>query len=138
MESEQFYRRVLYAGSGWNFLVSIPIVFLVNSLPAMISIEAPRYPVFIYFNLMTVFLFGCVQFVAARHLDTARPFVKILALSKILTVVVFLYAVFFLAMPAPLTEFLAPGIVVDLIFGLLFLRYLQFSARKTTLQQVSG
>jgi hypothetical protein len=131
MESENLYRKVFYAGCGWNFLVSIPMVFLVGSLPGMIDIDAPRYPIFIYFNLMTVFLFGCLQFTVARHLETARPYVKILAWSKILLVLVFLASVFFLAMPAALTEFLAPGMVVDLVFGLLFWRYLQFSAVKT-------
>jgi hypothetical protein len=131
MESEKLYRRIFYAGCGWNVLVSVPMVFLVESLPDMLHIDAPRYPVFIYFNLMTVFLFGCLQFTVAQHLETARPYVKILAWSKILLVLVFLAAVFLLAMPEALAEFLAPGMAVDLVFGLLFWRYLRFSARKT-------
>lgn len=130
MESERFYRGVFYAGSGWNFLTSIPTMFLVGTLPAMIQIEAPRYPLFIYFNLMTMFMFGCVQFAVARHLSVARPFVKILVWSKMLTVLTFVAAIVFLAMPANLTRFLAPGMFADLVFGALFWRYLVFSAKE--------
>lgn len=132
MESEQFYRRVFYAGSGWNFLASIPTAFLVSTLPAAIQIEVPRYPIFIYFNLMTVCMFGCVQFAVARHLSAARPFVKILVWSKMLTVLIFVAAIVFLAMPTSLTGFLAPGMFVDLVFGALFWRYLVFSAKAKT------
>ncbi len=130
MESERFYRGVFYAGSGWNFLASIPTAFLVGTLPAMIQIEAPHYPVFIYLNLMTVFIFGCMQFAVAKHLSVARPFVKILVWSKLLTVFIFVAAILFLAMPANLTQFLAPGIILDLVFGALYWRYLVFSAKQ--------
>lgn len=130
MENERFYRGVFYAGSGWNFLASIPTAFLIGTLPAAIQIEVPHYPIFIYFNLMTVFMFGCMQFAVARHLSVSRPFVKILVWSKMLAVLIFIAAIVFLVMPTNLTGFLAPGIFVDLVFGALFWRYLVFSANK--------
>ncbi len=129
MESERFYRGVFYAGGGWNFLMSIPMTFLVSSLPAMIQIDAPRYPIFVYFNLMTVCLFGCIQILVARNLSSSRSLVKILVWSKMLTVVVFVAGLFFLAMPPNLTNFLLPGMIIDLIFGVLFWRYLFFSSK---------
>lgn len=129
METERFYRGVFYAGSVWNFLVSLPVMFLVPALPAMLKIDAPRHPIFIYFNLMTVFMFGCLQVVIARNLHTARPYVKILFWSKIFTVLVFVYGLIFLAMPSSLSGFLAPGMAVDFVFALLFWRYLIFSGR---------
>lgn len=129
MENDRFYRAVFYAGGAWNFLASIPTVFLVRSLPTMIQIDAPRYPIFVYFNLMTVCLFGFIQILVARNLRSSRSLVKILIWSKMLTIVVFVGALFFLAMPPNLTNFLLPGMVIDLIFGGLFWRFLFFSAK---------
>lgn len=124
MNNERFYRGVFYTGGAWNFLASIPTFFLVGSLPGIIGIEDPKYPIFIYFNLMTMFLFGLIHFTVVRHLATARPFVKILLWSKILTVLIFLGGILMLSMPSNLISFLAPGITLDLILGFLFWRYL--------------
>ncbi|HWP81441.1 MAG TPA: hypothetical protein VNN76_02185 [Bacteroidota bacterium] len=120
MDTERFYRAVYYAGSGWNFLASVPTFFLVGILPAMLQIDPPLYPIFIYFNLMTMFLFGCIQFTVARNLSTSRPYVKILIWSKLLTVGIFMGGFFLLSIPRGLIEFLAPGMFLDLIFGILF------------------
>jgi len=127
MESERLYRGVFFAGSAWNFIASIPTMFLVGFLPSMIQIEAPRYPIFIYFNLMTMSMYGCIQFVVAKNLNSSRSFVKILFWAKTLTVLTFVAGVVFLDMPPSLISFLAPGIVLDLIFAALFWRYLVFS-----------
>lgn len=130
MESERFYRGVFYSGSIWNFVASVPTMFLVNALPGLIGIDPPNHVIFIYFNLMTMFLFGCIQFTVARHLAESRPFVKILVWSKFLTVSVFLGALAFLPMAQGLTEFFTPGMVIDLVFGILFLRYLFYSGKR--------
>jgi len=130
MESEGFYRGVFYSGSLWNFVASVPTMFLVNALPGIIGIDPPNHVIFIYFNLMTMFLFGCIQFTVARHLDEARPYIKILVWSKLLTVAVFLGALAYLPMESGLTEFFIPGMILDLLFGLLFLRYLFYSAKR--------
>jgi hypothetical protein len=130
MESERFYRGVFYSGSIWNFVASIPTMFLVNALPGMIGIEPPNHVIFIYFNLMTMFLFGCIQFTVARHLAEARPYIRILVWSKFLTIAIFLGALAFLPMAQGLTEFFVPGMILDLLFGLLFLRYLFYSAKR--------
>jgi hypothetical protein len=127
MESQLFYKRVFYAGSAWNWFASIPTFFLVPMLPGLIHIEGPRYPIFIYFNLMTVMLFGCIQFTVARNLASTRPFVKILVWSKILTVIIFAGALVLIPMPSELVGFIGPGMFIDLVFGLLFWRYLKFS-----------
>lgn len=132
MENEGFYKKVFFVGSAWNFLASVPTFFLVGLLPGMIGIEDPKYPIFIYFNLMTMFLFGCVQFTVGRNLATARPYVKILVWSKLLTVLIFLGGLALLSMPVGLVNFFAPGMVLDLILGLLFWRYLMFSAKVAT------
>ena len=132
MESERFYRGVFYAGSAWNFVASVPTFFLVGSLPGMIEIDPPNFPIFIYFNLMTMFLFGCIQFTVGRNLPGARPFVKILIWSKILTVLIFIAGLILLSMPSGLISFLAPGIVLDLIFGLFFWRYLSIASKLKT------
>jgi hypothetical protein len=129
MESEQFYKRVFLAGSFWNWIVSIPLFALVWYLPTMIKITEPLYPIFIYFNLMTVAMFGCVQYTVSKNPPELRGFVKILAWSKILTFFIFVAAVAALNMPSELTQFLAGGMVVDLLFGLLFWRYLVFSKK---------
>ncbi len=129
MESERIYRGIFYAGGGWNFLASIPTIFLVGTLPGLIDIEAPNYPIFVYFNLMTMSMYGCVQIAVARNLATSRPYIKILVWAKLLTVFFFVFGLLFLSMPPNLSGFLGPGIFLDLIFGLLFWRYLVFSSK---------
>lgn len=132
MENERPYRKVFYAECGRNFLVTLPIVFLVGCLPTMIDTAALRYSVFIYFNLMTMVLLGCLQFTVACHLHTAKPSVKVPAWSTILLVLLFLATVVFLPMPVALREFVLPSMAIGLMVGLLFCRYLHLSAVKTT------
>jgi hypothetical protein len=47
--------------------------------------------------------------------------------SKLLTAGIFVGAIFLVPMPKELTGFLAPGMAIDLGFGLAFWRYLIFS-----------
>jgi hypothetical protein len=74
-------------------------------------------------------MYGLVQFAVARNLATSRPYVKILVAAKLFTVFFFVFGLLFLEMPANLSGFLGPGILLDLIFGILFWRYLAFSSR---------
>ncbi len=129
MENLRFYRIVFLVGFVWNLLVALPLFCLVWYLPTMLEIGEPHYPIFIYYNLMDVGLFGALQFYVARHLETSRGVVVILAWSKLFTVLIFLGGLLFLSMPAGLTGFFAPGMVIDAIFGLLFWRFLVYSSR---------
>lgn len=122
MERSLLHRRILTIGGIWNLAMGVPITLLVPWLPALLKIEEPRYPIFIYFNLMTVTMFGFVALTMSRHLGSMRPLLPVLMWSKILTFGVFVAAVLWLAMPPPLTEFLAGGMVIDLILGLLYWR----------------
>lgn len=129
MKSERSFRMVFYAGAGWNFLVSAPLFFLIPSLPSIIQIEPPRYPIFIYFNLMTVFLFAWIHLIVARSPFESKSLVLVLAWSKFLTVIIFAAALLFLSMPPGLVEFLLPGMIIDFILGLLFVWCLVVSGR---------
>ena len=130
METERLYKVLFYVGSGWNFVISITLFLLVSSLPSIIGIEPPRYPLFIYFDLMSIFFFGCIQWIIARNLYAHRSFVKMLVWAKLAMGAVLLYSIFLDAPPKALTGFLAPGVVLDVIFGLIFLRFLIFSRSK--------
>jgi hypothetical protein len=122
MDRSRLHRRILVAGGIWNLAMGIPITLLVPWLPALLKIEEPRYPIFIYFNLMTVTMFGFVALTMSRHLAAMRPLLPVLVWSKILTFGVFIAAVLWLPMPGEITEFLAGGMVIDLILGLLYWR----------------
>jgi len=126
MESEQFYKKIFLAGSFWNWIVSIPLFCLVWYLPTMIKITEPLYPIFIYFNLMTVAMFGCVSTPSLKSPGNAGN-CQDSGLVKISHICIFIAAVVLLNMPSELTQFLAGGMVVDLLFGILFWRYLVFS-----------
>ncbi len=130
MERERFYRGVFIAGGTWNLLVAVPTFFLVHRLASMFGLEEPRYPIFIYFNLMTVAMFGFVAFYVARNLATSRGLVKILVYSKLLTFAIFGAAYFALKMPDALINLIGPGMFVDLALGMLYWRYLVLSAPK--------
>jgi hypothetical protein len=131
MESDKLYKILFIAGAGWNFAMSIGVFALIGSLPAMVGIEAPRYPIFIYFNLMSVFFFGCIQWIIARDLHGHRSFVKMLVWAKLAMAAVLVYSILRDAPAKELVEFLAPGVVVDVLFGLVFWRFLVFSGRKS-------
>jgi hypothetical protein len=131
MESDKLYKILFTVGSGWNFVMSIGVFALIGSLPAIIGIEPPRYPIFIYFNLMSIFFFGCIQRIISRNLYGHRSFVKMLVWAKLAMAAVLVYSILRDAPAKELVGFLAPGVVIDVIFGLIFWRFLVFSARKT-------
>ena len=96
----------------------------------MINIEIPKHTLFIYFNLMSIFIFGCMQFTVARNLHENRNMVMILMWAKFAMIGVFIYALIFDAPVKELTSFLLPGMVIDFIFGLLFWRFLVYSRKQ--------
>jgi hypothetical protein len=130
MESDKLYKALFYIGSGWNFFISITIFILTGSLPSMIGIDPPRYPIFIQFNLTSVFFFGCIQWIIARDLHSHRSFVKMLVWAKLAMGVIFIYSLLHDAPAKALIGFLAPGVVLDVIFGLIFWRFLVFSQKR--------
>jgi hypothetical protein len=130
MESDRLYKLLFYIGSGWNFIISITLFVLTGSLPSIVGIEPPRYPIFIHFNLMSIFFFGCIQWIIARNLYGHRSFVKLLVWAKLAMGAVLLYSILLDAPPKALIGFLAPGVVLDVIFGLIFWRFLIFSGKK--------
>ena len=130
METDKLYRVLFYLGSGWNFVISVTIFVLTRSLPSMIGIEPPRYPIFIYFNLTSVFFFGCVQWIIARDIRAYRSFVKMLAWAKLTMGGILLYSLLVDTMVKALIGFLAPGVVLDVIFGLIYWRFLMYSRAK--------
>ncbi len=130
MESDKFYRIVFYAGSAWNFAISITLFVLTDSLPSIIGIEPPRYPIFIHFNLASIFLFGCIQWIIARDLRGHRSFVKLLVWAKLAMGGVLLYSIVLGVSSAALEGFLAPGIALDVIMGMIFWRFLIYSRKQ--------
>ena len=95
----------------------------------IIGIEPPRYPIFIHFNLMSIFFFGCIQWIIARDLQSHRS-IEMLVWAKLAMGAVFLYSILLEAPANALMGFLAPGVVLDVIFGLIFWRFLIFSRPK--------
>jgi hypothetical protein len=130
METDKLYRVLFYVGSGWNFAIAVTLFVLTGSLPSIIGIEPPRYPIFIHFNLTSIFFFGCIQWIIARDIHAHRSFVKMLAWAKLAMGAVLLYSMIVDAPMKALIAFLAPGVVLDVIFGLIFWRFLIFSRAK--------
>lgn len=130
METDRLYRVLFYVGSGWNIAIAATLFVLTGSLPSIIGIEPPRYPIFIYYNLMSIFFFGCIQWVIARDPRRHRSLVKLLMWAKLAMGGVLLYSILVNAPAKGLIGFLAPGVVLDVIFGLIFWRFLIFSRPK--------
>ncbi|MGA3244661.1 MAG: hypothetical protein ABSE41_08600 [Bacteroidota bacterium] len=130
METDKLYKALFYVGAGWNFLIAAALFVLTGSLPSIIGIEPPRYPIFIQFNLTSIFFFGIMQLIIARDLHGHRSFVKMLMWAKLAMGFVLLYSILVDAPAKALVGFLAPGIVLDVIFGLVFWRFLVFSRAK--------
>jgi len=127
METERLYKIVFYAGCGWNWITSIALFILIDSLPTLLGIDPPHYPIFIQFNLMSVFFFGWIQWIIARNLHGHRSFVVLLVWAKLSMIVIFMYSILLYTPSRALINFLAPGMIVDFLFGLLFWRFLVFS-----------
>jgi hypothetical protein len=127
MENDKLYRILFYIGCGWNFAIAASLFILLNSLPTMLNIDPPRHTLFIYFNLSSIFIFGCMQLMVARNLHKNRNMVIILMWAKFTMIIMFVYALIFDAPVKELTSFLAPGMVIDFIFGLIFWRFLVYS-----------
>ena len=132
METDKHYKALFYIGAGWNFLIATALFILTGSLPSMIGIDPPRYPIFIQFNLTSIFFFGIMQVIIARDLRGHRSFVKLLMSAKLAMGAVLLYSILIDAPAKQLVSFLAPGIVLDVIFGLLFWRFLVFSRARVS------
>ncbi len=132
METDKLYKALFYIGAGWNFLIATALFVLTGSLPSIIGIEPPRYPIFIHFNLTSIFFFGIMQLIIARHLHAHRSFVKMLMYAKLAMGAVLLYSIIVDAPAKELVGFLAPGIVLDVIFGLFFWRFLVFSRARVS------
>ena len=132
MENDKFYKTVFYIGCIWNFAVSVMLFILVGSLPEMLKIQPPNHSLFIYFNLYTIFVFGMMQFMVARDMRNSRNMVFILMWAKFIMLAVFVYVLIIDTPAKELTEFLAPGMVIDLIFGLLFWRFLIYGKKQVT------
>ena len=130
METDKLYRVCFYVGAGWNFVIATTLFVLTGSLHSIIGIEPPLYPIFIYFNLMSIFFFGCIQWIVARDLHGHVSFVKLLVWAKLAMGAVLLYSILFDAPAKALIGFLAPGVAIDVIFGLIFWRFLIFSRKK--------
>ncbi len=120
MDRAVLHRRIFFAGGIWNLAMGVPIFLLVPWLPSLLKITQPLYPIFIYFNLMTVTMFGLVTLVVSRHVNEMRPIIAILVWSKVLTFAVFVGAYLWTSMPGELTEFLLGGMIVDLCLGLAY------------------
>ncbi len=130
MESDRLYRIVFYIGSAWNFAISATLFILIGTLPSLIGIDPPNYPIFIEFNLASIFFFGCIQWIIARDLHGHRSFVKLLVWAKLAMGAVLIYSLLIDAPAYALLGFLAPGIALDVVFGFVFWRFLLYS-RKT-------
>ena len=137
METDRLYKVLFYVGSGWNFAIATTLFVLTGSLPSIIGIEPPRYPIFIHFDLTSIFFFGCIQWIIARDLHGHRSFVKLLVYAKLAMGAVLLYSILLQPPAKALTGFLAPGVVLDVIFGLIFWRFLIFSRPDVGMAQVS-
>ena len=130
MESDKLYKIVFYVGCSWNFIIAAALLVTTPTLHTMVGIAAPLYPMFIYFNLMSIFSFGCIQWIIARNLYGHRSFVKLLAFAKFAMVVLFIYSILIDVPPKELVLFLLPGMIVDTVFGFAFWRFLVFSRPK--------
>ena len=71
-----------------------------------------------------------MQWIISRDLYSHRSFVKMLVWAKLAMAAVLAYSILHDAPAKELVGFLAPGVAVDVLFGLIFWRFLVFSGRK--------
>ena len=117
----QYYTKLFFYGAIWNWIVSIPFLFGYKWILPLLGMSLPVYPVFLIFTLFFACLFGLGYYWVSEDIDQNHGIVKMGIIGKLGTAVIIPWA-YFINQISPILLITAIG---DLIFALLFIRFLQ-------------
>lgn len=91
MEKKTFYKYLFLLTAIWNFLVSLPFMFLYETFAVNWGLIVPNTPIWIELFLAIVFIMGIGYFLIYRDISKNHGLVFIGILTKVTVFIVFLY-----------------------------------------------
>jgi len=120
MNASHFDQRMFFIGAVWNWVIT---VFLAVGYPyvfPLLDMSLPQYPLFLLLFAAVCFLLGVGYYWVSKDFAAHLGIVRIGAAAKILVFVGCTYA----AIDGQIHPLLASAGVVDLVFAILFIRFL--------------
>ena len=124
MDRKKYYKYMFLSGAIWNWAIGIlftllTFFFLPVAAP-LLGISIPPSLLFMHGFLVFVFLIGIGLYIISRDINKNRGIVQICVIEKFSIFTVFL--IYFILGDFNIILFLP--VVVDLIYGILFLEFL--------------
>ncbi|MFW9771299.1 MAG: hypothetical protein ACFFBY_09060 [Promethearchaeota archaeon] len=124
MDREKYYRYMFLSGALWNWVIGILFVLLtLFFLPLaahFLGISIPPSLLFMHGFLVFVVLIGIVLYIISKDITKNRGIVQICVIEKFSLFILFL--IYFIMGDFNIIFFIP--VIVDLIYGILFLEFL--------------
>ena len=120
MERKSYYKWLFIIGALWNWAAGIQFFFWYDKVFARLNMTPLNYPAIMQLAMSLVFVFGIGYYWVSKDLSKNHDIVKMGIIAKILVFMIFSYHYLIGNMPL----LIALCGVVDLIFAILFLKFL--------------
>ncbi|MFX0148178.1 MAG: hypothetical protein ACFE8E_10590 [Candidatus Hodarchaeota archaeon] len=124
MNREKYYRIMFLSGAIWNWLIAIVFIlltlFLLPEAASLVGISIPPSLLFMHGFLVFAFIIGVGLFIISRDINNNRGIAQMCVVEKFSIFTLFL--IYFILGDFNIILFLP--VVVDLIYGILFLEFL--------------
>ena len=120
MERKSYYKWLFIIGALWNWAAGIQFFFWYDQVFAHLNMMPLNYPAIMQLAMSLVFVFGIGYYWVSKDLSKNHDIVKLGIIAKFLVFMIFSYHYLIGNMPL----LIALCGVVDLIFAILFLKFL--------------
>jgi hypothetical protein len=125
MERKSYYKWLFIIGALWNWGAGIQFFFWYDQVFAYLNMKPLNYPAIMQLAMSLVFVFGIGYYWVSKDLSKNHDIVKLGIIAKIIVFLIFSYHYLIGNMPL----LIALCGVVDLIFAILFLKFLMIMKR---------
>jgi len=124
MNREKYYRLMFLSGAIWNWLIAIVFIlltlFLLPEAASLVGISMPPSLLFMHGFLVFAFIIGVGLFIISRDISKNHGIAQMCVFEKFSIFTLFL--IYFIIGDFNIILFLP--VIVDLIYGILFLEFL--------------
>lgn len=120
MPNEDSYKTMFFIGALWNWSVSLSFALGYKILFPLFGMVPPNYMVFFMMFLGLVFVYGIGYFWVSRDINKNHDIVRMGIIGKLIVFVAMLWA----WVDGELPVILMGAGIVDLIFTILFIKFL--------------
>jgi len=123
MEKKEYYKNLFLLAAIWNWIVAISLLllsFVAPDVMTLFGVDIPPSLVFLQMLFLLVGIFGVGFFIIYRDVESNHGIIQMSVLEKLSFFVVFL--IYFIIGDVGFLVVLL--VIVDLIFGILFIEFL--------------